>query len=146
MDFVSAPNRLLQLLFAVAKLSDNAYCTNNSVDELSSLFQAISLYDFIHFHPIEGEKDVLTCSIADLQVDENNLIIKALDLMRRKTKINQYFRIHLDKKAPMQAGLGGGSGNAATAMYAFNKLTNAKGEQQTFKIYENLMKYCLWYQ
>ena len=103
--------------------------TNDTVDELSSLFQAISLYDFIHFHPIEGEKDILTCSIPDLQVDENNLIIKALHLMRKKTKINQHFRVYLDKKAPMQAGLGGGSGNAATAMYAFNRLTNAQGKQ-----------------
>ena len=32
--------------------------------------------------------------------------------------------IHLDKYIPIQAGLGGGSGNAATAMYAFNHLLN----------------------
>ena len=42
--------------------------------------------------------------------------------MRNKTKVNQYFQVHLNKVVPIQAGLGGGSGNAATAMYAFNKL------------------------
>lgn len=42
--------------------------------------------------------------------------------MRQKTALNQYFRVHLEKIVPMQAGLGGGSGNAATTMYAFNNL------------------------
>ena len=44
--------------------------------------------------------------------------------MRRKTGINQYFKVYLEKHCPMQAGLGGGSGNAATAMQAFNMLTD----------------------
>lgn len=32
-------------------------------------------------------------------------------------------QIHLDKKVPTGAGLGGGSGNAATALWAANELT-----------------------
>jgi len=38
--------------------------------------------------------------------------------------IQQYFKIKLEKNIPIQAGLGGGSGNAATAMHAFNVLLN----------------------
>lgn len=65
-------------------------------------------------------KDELTCSDSVLMVDNSNLVIKALNLMRAKTNVKQHFKIHLQKNIPMQAGLGGGSGNAATAMHAFN--------------------------
>jgi len=74
--------------------------------------------------PLDSTIDILTCSDQTLEVDSNNLVIKALNLMRRKTGLNQYFRVHLDKKVPIQAGLGGGSGNAATSMFAFNALSN----------------------
>jgi len=60
-------------------------------------------------------------------VDKSNLVVKAMDLMRKKSGINKHFKIHLDKVVPMQAGLGGGSGNAATAMYAFNALCGFPG-------------------
>ena len=50
-----------------------------------------------------------------------------MNLMRSKTGRNQYFKIHLEKEVPMQAGLGGGSGNAATAMFAFNALCGFPG-------------------
>ena len=69
----------------------------------------------------------MTCSDRSLQIDESNLVIKGLELMRQKTRINQYFKIHLEKTVPIQAGLGGGSGNAATAMYAFNHLCGYPG-------------------
>ena len=47
--------------------------------------------------------------------------------MRARSSVKDaYFKVRLDKCVPMQAGLGGGSGNAATAMYAFNKLTGFK--------------------
>ena len=47
--------------------------------------------------------------------------------MRNRTNVKQYFKVHLEKIVPIQAGLGGGSGNAATAMYAFNKLCGYPG-------------------
>ena len=65
---------------------------------------------------------ILQCSDKSLSVDKSNLVVKALDLMRKKTNKKQYFRVYLDKIVPMQAGLGGGSSNAATAMHGFNVL------------------------
>lgn len=93
--------------------------------DLASLFQTISLPDAMKFkklNPTTATQDDLRCSDSSLKTDSSNLVIKALDLMRRKTGINQYFCIVLDKLVPIQAGLGGGSGNAATAMHAFNAL------------------------
>lgn len=94
------------------------------LDDLASLFQAISLADIMNFSKLgeASSADILTCSDETLVTDENNLVIKALNLMRRKTGVAQFFKVHLDKVVPMQAGLGGGSSNAATAMFAFNAL------------------------
>ena len=97
--------------------------------DLASLFQTISLSDYMHFSllPPGATKDELICSDSSLKIDETNLVVKALDLMRSKSSIKDaYFKVRLDKMVPMQAGLGGGSGNAATAMFAFNKLTGFK--------------------
>jgi 4-diphosphocytidyl-2-C-methyl-D-erythritol kinase len=101
----------------------------NGYHDLASLFQTISLSDYMHFSklPSGSTKDELICSDPSLQIDDSNLVIKAMNLMRSKSSINDaYFKIKLDKIVPMQAGLGGGSGNAATAMHAFNKLTGFK--------------------
>ncbi|KAL0285303.1 UNVERIFIED_CONTAM: 4-diphosphocytidyl-2-C-methyl-D-erythritol kinase, chloroplastic [Sesamum calycinum] len=50
-------------------------------------------------------------------------IIKALNLFRKKTGTDNYFWIHLDKMVPTGAGLGGGSSNAATALWAANQFS-----------------------
>lgn len=55
--------------------------------------------------------------------DSSNLVIRALELMRQKTeKTDVYFNADLFKRVPAQAGLGGGSANAATAMWGANEL------------------------
>ena len=97
--------------------------------DLASLFQAISFSDYMYFSklPEGASSDEMSCSDESLAVDGSNLVIKALNLMRSKTGQQQYFKVFLDKKVPMQAGLGGGSGNAATAMHAFNSLCGFPG-------------------
>lgn len=83
--------------------------------------------------------DVITCSDKTLSVDRSNLVWKALNLMREKTGIKQYFKVHLEKIVPMQAGLGGGSGNAATAMHAFNVLCNYPAALENLKDWSGLI-------
>ncbi len=55
--------------------------------ELASLFQAVSLSDDMHFSklPVGASCDVMGCSAGNLPVDDSNLVIKALNLMRTKT-------------------------------------------------------------
>lgn len=88
--------------------------------ELASFFHAISLFDEITFEP--HGKDELTCSDSTIPCDDRNLIIKALKLYRKKTNFFSSFKINLDKKIPHQAGLGGGSSNAATTLWALNQM------------------------
>lgn len=73
--------------------------------------------------------DRLRCSDPTVPSDGRNLVIKALDLYRRKafppgTNPHDlpWFDVDLDKAVPHGAGLGGGSGNAATALWAANEL------------------------
>lgn len=90
--------------------------------QLASLFQAIDLCDELSFRL--SNRDELHCNDPELPVDSSNLILKAAELFRRKTGLNSYIHCQLDKRIPSQAGLGGGSGNAATTLWALNELTN----------------------
>lgn len=88
--------------------------------DLASLFQAVDLCDVIHFEL--SDQDVLTCTDLAVPTDSTNLILKAANLFRRKTGIACGLSVYLEKNIPMQAGLGGGSSNAATTLWALNEL------------------------
>ncbi len=91
--------------------------------DLASLFHVIDLGDDMRFaRSASVTRDTLVCSDDTIPLDGRNLVIKALDLFRAKTGVNQYFWVELEKKVPHGAGLGGGSGNAATALWAANEL------------------------
>jgi 4-diphosphocytidyl-2-C-methyl-D-erythritol kinase len=89
--------------------------------DLASLFQAISLHDLLHVGL--ADQDALTCDVAGVPTDRTNLIVKAAELFRQKTGLQAYVNVHLEKRIPMEAGLGGGSSNAATTLWALNELT-----------------------
>jgi 4-diphosphocytidyl-2-C-methyl-D-erythritol kinase len=87
--------------------------------EIASLYQAIDLFDRISFS--KSEADSLTCSDPQLSCGGDNLIVKALNLFRSHYPVPCGINIHLEKRIPMQAGLGGGSGNAATTLWGLNE-------------------------
>lgn len=92
--------------------------------EIASLYQAISLFDRLYISP--AIQDRFTCSDQSLIMDENNLVVRALRLFREKSGINAPVEIHLEKQIPMQAGLGGGSSNAATTLFALSSIFMGK--------------------
>jgi 4-diphosphocytidyl-2-C-methyl-D-erythritol kinase len=90
--------------------------------DLASLFQAIGFGDTLDLTAIDADTDEFTCNMPGVPIDSSNLVLRALQLMRDKTGVKQYFRANLVKQVPAQAGLGGGSANAATAMWGANQL------------------------
>ena len=94
--------------------------------DLASLFQAIGFGDTLELTPLPisngVEKDEFSCNMEGVPTDSSNLVLRALELMREKTGVKQYFKTNLIKQVPAQAGLGGGSANAATAMWGANQL------------------------
>lgn len=65
----------------------------------------------------------LTCSDGTVPTDESNLALKALRTFEKVTGSTTAFDIHLEKRIPHGAGLGGGSSNAATVLQAVNQLS-----------------------
>lgn len=95
--------------------------------DLASLFQTIGFGDMLHLKLLTGDenvgKDIFECNMEGVPTDKTNLVIMALDLVRRKTgNEDKFFKANLVKQVPAQAGLGGGSGNAAAAMWGANQL------------------------
>lgn len=97
--------------------------------ELASLFQAIGLMDVLHFSL--ADEDQLTCTDPLVPTDHSNLIWKAVRLFQSKTSLVFHVKIHLEKNIPMQAGLGGGSSNAATTLWALNILLKTRIPTET---------------
>ena len=91
--------------------------------DLASLFHAIGFGDRMEFEGVgEGGTDSMTCNMPGVPTDETNLVIRALELFRAKTGCRERFRCHLEKAVPAGAGLGGGSGNAATTLWQVNEM------------------------
>ncbi|XP_077218426.1 4-(cytidine 5'-phospho)-2-C-methyl-D-erithritol kinase [Tasmannia lanceolata] len=121
-------------LFSPCKINVFLRITSKREDgfhDLASLFHVISLGDTIKFSLSPTKtRDRLSTNVPGVPLDEKNLIIKALNLYRKKTGSDNYFWIHLDKKVPTGAGLGGGSSNAATALWAANQFNSGLATEE----------------
>lgn len=85
--------------------------------------QAIDFGDTLTFR--RASMDALCSSAANIPLDGSNLILKATALFRKKTGLDAFVDIALEKRIPTEAGLGGGSSNAATTLWALNELYGA---------------------
>lgn len=81
----------------------------------------VGLHDRLSFERA-GTEIRLTCDDPVLPVHSSNLVHRAAALFLKKTGIHEGVRVHLEKRIPIAAGLGGGSGNAATTLLALNEL------------------------
>ncbi len=88
--------------------------------EICTVFQTISLHDKLTF--TAHESLLLTCDDAEIPTGGKNLIIKAAEILRKKFNIKKGAQIHLEKSVPAPGGLGGGSSNAAAALFGLIKL------------------------
>ena len=92
--------------------------------ELRTIFQSIALYDTLTIRA-HGGPFHLTCDDPDCPDDRANLIWRAADRVWRaagRRGAPRDVSVELKKQIPMQAGLGGGSSDAAAALRAFARL------------------------
>ena len=92
--------------------------------ELETLMHPVHYSDRLVFTR-GGSGVTLSCSRPDLAVDASNLVHRAATAFLQEARISEGVRIHLEKRIPMAAGLGGGSGNAATTLLGLNELFGA---------------------
>ncbi|MFA6587262.1 MAG: 4-(cytidine 5'-diphospho)-2-C-methyl-D-erythritol kinase [Bacilli bacterium] len=81
----------------------------------------LKLHDSIEISRIPGETQdtYLYCDDPSIVCDESNLAYKALDVMKKHCSDTGRFKIFIYKKIPVEAGLGGGSADAAAIFRAF---------------------------
>jgi len=86
--------------------------------ELRTVFQALSLHDLLECIPRPGPFSI-ECDTAGVPLDRSNLIWKAAQALWRALRREGDVRdmtVRLQKRIPLQAGLGGGSADAAAAL------------------------------
>lgn len=115
-------------LNSYAKLNLHLAILNRRSDgfhSLVSFFHLISLHDeiAIEWHPDSSLQ--IECEMEGaLQLQpEKNIAYQAALLFLQKVNRKGFCRIFIKKKIPSQAGLGGGSSDAATVLLALNQLT-----------------------
>lgn len=87
--------------------------------EVDLLMQSVSLHDTLTI----GESDALVLTIeGNLPVEDNNLVLRAARLLAADAGIEPKAKMHLVKRIPVAAGLGGGSADAAAAFVGLNAL------------------------
>lgn len=89
--------------------------------ELETIMQPVNFCDELAFAR-GGAGIPLSCSDPFLPVDGTNLVHRAATAFFGEAKITEGVKIHLEKRIPLAAGLGGGSGNAAITLRGLNEL------------------------
>jgi 4-diphosphocytidyl-2-C-methyl-D-erythritol kinase len=93
--------------------------------DLRTVFQSLALFDNVSVSVRRGPLTI-TCDEPDIPIDQRNLVWKAASLLHRMTTGRSSpprdVLIDLRKRIPAEAGLGGGSSNAAMTLLALNKL------------------------
>src|SRR6202789_3719694 len=111
---LKSPCKVNLLLNILGKRADGFH-------ELETVMQPVNFCDELSFER-GGNSVELTCSEKSLPVDSKNLVHRAATGFLAAAKISDGVKIHLEKRIPMAAGLGGGSGNAATTLRGLNEL------------------------
>ena len=122
---VQAPAKL-NLFFEVLGKREDGY------HEVESLVTPVDLYDTLYFAERDDGQVRLSCCrasrngasdsdwLADLPEGSENLVVRAVELLRRQSGERRGASLRLVKRIPTAAGLGGGSSDAAAALAAAN--------------------------
>ena len=122
---VQAPAKLNLFFEILARRIDGFH-------EIETLVYPINLYDTLYFREHSGGQVELGLeSVSGVwesddsgslaaPADTDNLVVRAVELLRRRAGISRGASLRLVKRIPSAAGLGGGSSDAAAALVAGN--------------------------
>ncbi len=112
---VPAPAKLNLFLHVVGRRADGYHL-------LQSVFTLIDWCDTLHFELRHDGQITREDLGADAGLPENDLVIQAARRLQAHTGCPLGAHIGLQKRIPVQAGLGGGSSDAASTLLALNQL------------------------
>ena len=90
---------------------------------LETVYQTVDLHDDLtfRFSPADHFHLVLNVGESDIPPDSSNLIYRACHLFHDAFPFSERVEVDIVKRIPLQAGLGGGSSNAATTLIALSR-------------------------
>ena len=92
---------------------------------MDMIMQPVSLSDEIILEPASS-LSITTGGWPPSRADETNLAYRAALALKYETGYNGGARIHVQKKIPIGAGMGGGSTDAAAVLYGLNRMWNTE--------------------
>ena len=90
--------------------------------ELKMIMAPVDFYDVLEMVP--AETTTMSLNRSFLPVNDKNTVIKAINVMRECYGFTEEFACSLQKHIPTQAGLAGGSADAAAAIRIMNRFLN----------------------
>ena len=113
---VLAPAKINLTLDVLRKRSDGYH-------DISTIMQAVDLYDTITLSDNDSGKVTLSCNYEGVPCDDSNICAKAAYRFFDYCKMDvKGVHIDIDKKIPTQAGLAGGSSDGAAVIIGLNYL------------------------
>ncbi len=94
----------------------------NGYHEVEMVMTNVDIFDVLEIKELEEKKILLKSYNTDLAMDETNLIYKAITLLQKETGKTFGVEVLLEKNIPMEAGMAGGSADAAATLKAVNEL------------------------
>lgn len=88
---------------------------------IKSIFQALSLHDDLKIEKIDDDVFELDTNVEKIN-NNQNIVYKAYTALKERFEDITGVKVTLEKKVPMQAGLGGGSADCAAFLLAMNRL------------------------
>lgn len=82
----------------------------------------VSLYDTLTLTPVDSGLNFHSTGVDIPDDSKGNLVLRAAQLFSRRSGIELNIDIRLEKNIPVGAGLGGGSSDAASTLFALNQL------------------------
>lgn len=89
---------------------------------LEMVMQSISLHDIVTLRKNTENRIHLTCDAPEIPCDERNIAYRSAALFFQHCGISGGVDIHIAKRIPSQAGLGGGSADGAAVFVGLNQL------------------------
>lgn len=91
--------------------------------DLETLFFPVPLFDELTFETDPQPGIRFTCDHPELPTDRTNLVVRAAErFLAESGREGRGVRIHLSKRIPLAAGLGGGSSNAAQTLLGLDEV------------------------
>ena len=90
--------------------------------EVEMVMTNVDIADVLEIKKLEEKKILLKSDNKDLAMDETNLIYKVIVLLQKEAGKDFGIELSLEKNIPMEAGMAGGSADAAATLKAVNEL------------------------